>query len=248
MNKNALDKRRLDDAKEHLRIIKNELNVASNELSSVLSELNDAREELANVMSKASADKIRAVSMLKEANERLAIADQRELEIQEHEKEVRKQEQNFKDKKVEKEKELREIETQHQRYLAELSNEIEDQEDERNRLSLITFSMEEGIEELEDKRSKILDETRKIEAEEKLVRESMLQSQKEYNRFLEQKQAESDAIVAEINSNKDKIAMPLQKLALEEFRLDKKKRNLDILIKRFRKEFKKLHPNIEPKI
>lgn len=69
--------------------------------------------------------------------------------------------------------------------------------------------------------------------------------QNDFNRFVKEKDIEKSNILLEIKIEKDKIQKPMELLAEANFFIDRKKKNLDTLIARFRKEFGKLHPELE---
>ncbi len=65
---------------------------------------------------------------------------------------------------------------------------------------------------------------------------------------LKEKEEEYKNLIAEIEDIRQKTADPYKKLEAREKLVEIKERNLNLYISRFRKEFKKLHPNLEPKI
>lgn len=236
----------LDDYKAQLNTIKKNIQIANDEMVSILSKKAEAEEDYDQVLSdiKIADNKLSlTLSRCEEENQKIETRKSK-LSIAEDELSQKissfdvyiKQEQDKLDKLAkDKQKEISNLDSQ----IADRQNQLINIESEIDKLNV-------HIEDLElSKRSLI----KTIDSTEKQFNKDM----KEFDSITKDKikkikilEVELGELETKLNFEVDKVKEPRKLLELREQELDKREANLRVLITRFKKEFKKIHPNQDP--
>ena len=239
---------KLENATEHLRVTENNLNIVSGNLNILVSKKVKLEQDI---------EKLTLISQQKEKEIHDFLDKSKDLKISlnnkviDTENFVKESEQRIVQNKKELLKILLDIDNITTKYntfcslkekeVSELLVKVKMLElEESSSIKKLDSIMDEIAEKI-SLRNQISDEIIKFNTEQSDVLIKISDKIKEKNKELSK-------IEETILEEKDKIKMPLESLALAELKLKKKEDNLNILIARFRKEFKKLHPDLEFKL
>lgn len=237
-----------DDLLAQHTVIKGNIQVANDELSSILVKKDDAEDELEEVLKESERITNKTAIAQQKLIEESNLLEARRLSVErleeEHQSKVASFNSFVENKTIEIEKQIAEATAK----LAELNEAI-------SKLSTLKENEYQTLTALKEQRTNIESEIAKLTTVLNGLSDKVLNQQEESNKFIALKKKEivellenKYAIEQEIELAKQKILLPQQLLddRIDEF--EKREKNLTILINRFRKEFKKLHPDQNPAI
>lgn len=248
MNKTGITKIKIDDSKEHLRVILSEIDIQSKQLGDILKKIEDTNTELESKKETISKYSEYHNNLISEVDNKLTVLSTREEKIN-------KESSLLDSKKIEIEDQLnlirRDIEKSKKEQEQSISSHLSQLQILTETLTMLNVNVK-NIEkkisttdsllmEKETYLSELNNEITKKEEE----KNTLLIS---YDRFVKDSEGKMEVIRNNIEIEKSKIENPMKLLAETDIQTKKKQRNLDILIARFRKEFKKLHPDLDPQI
>jgi len=135
-----------------------------------------------------------------------------------------------------------------ERGISELNNEIVSLSTKAKDLSLDNEKKNKSIDELNSEIITLSDSRNNINKEVLNLEENRDTIIKKIDKEIKEKNNELSLIKEEVELERQKIVMPLMALQERESVVEKRENNLEILFLRFKKEFKKMYPNLEPKI
>lgn len=242
------EKLKLENTKEHLNVVLGNLRIANNELALVLKE---AREKKVSVDE--SNKKLRQLGIvyekiLSDIRERNTVINNREKSITEREEKVSSDEEDSKRRldslnSIVKyaEDRLTRLELDYKKYRHELTVDLGK---ETEKIESLLYE----IETYEDTKNKISQDIKELENERIRLDTEIENSKRTLKDLKAEEERELSRIRIEIELEKEKIARPMELLAETSAIVDKKQKNLSTLEARFRKEFKRIHPNLNPPI
>jgi rRNA maturation protein Rpf1 len=248
MNNTGIIQIKSADAKEHLRITLDEVRAQNKILNLILKKKEDTELYISNKLEQFAKDAEYNAVVIQDTNARLKKIDTREREIILKSVELDEKKEKIKSELDSLKAKILDVSTKFNQNLSIYNDEITSKKEDLKELDVSIYSLskkESKLIELVDELSSKLDLLEKTIYEKKEEKEKILN---DLSSFVTQSKKEKDKINKEIQEERNKITNPMKLLAESDLYIKKKQRNLDILIDRFRKEFKKLHPTLEPKI
>lgn len=239
---------KIDNFREHLKVLKRDIDIANKTLSEILKKnkesIETSQKNLNDLAILSASKKAEVDNLIGEIKIRNKDADDRDNKLTIRENKIKEENKKLEDSLT---------------LYSEKINKLNAEESVLTHdIKLLQTSKDEIIADLESAKSKleeILDESAEamnrkytIEKSLKEMEAKMEKQTKEIQLSISEKMVELSKIEEKILDEKEKIVLPKRNLELLRDEIDKKQNNLNILVARFRKEFKKLHPDLEPKI
>ena len=240
--------RQLDNHKEQLKVTKVELTSVNNELSKAL-------KEKGSVLADISKLKDISIKISQENSEILNGCKQLQSELQHKEDTLSNKEQDIKKRELAsikyievEQKKLSDKETKHNTEVVKLKEKIDKEQKELDKLIEIRdkyLLMNENL----DKDIKLLSKNKSnIESARDILIKDGDREMKKLDKEIKEKSSLLEKINKKVFKNQQLIEEPMKALELESKKLDRKKKNLDVMIMRFNKTFKKHYPTQELKL
>lgn len=248
MNTSGIIEIKIADSKEHLRVISDEVHIQNEILNSKLSKIKELDEQIEARQKELEEIAIKNISITADTDSKLTILADKQNKYLEQERYIVKlvEDSGVELKKISDEtiKTKKDYDYNLSCYIEEVKKLGEELVSKTKEIDNLNTKIEE-LSSILDIKSK---ELTQLENDTKKKEEEKDRLLKEHDRFVKESAAQKSNILLEIENEKSKISNPMKLLSESNHYLDKKKRNLDILIARFRKEFKKLHPDLDPQI
>jgi chromosome segregation ATPase len=242
------EKKKLENSKAHLQVILGNIRVANNELSLLHKEIAGAEEKLDDIMNDIPLASDRHAEILIQTEQQLKkLADKEELLekkgiILEANTSVWEERISFlKAEQVRIQNEMKQNIATSTKTLKETEHELLKKSTELEKLKEQNKKYEQSIKE-KDKEYQSLERLVNNILKEKEEAEGLLE------RFKRNSSKEMEKITASIESEKKKIKRPMELLQEANDFVDQKTRNMEILERRLRKQFKMMFPDQEPLI
>lgn len=248
MNLEALKKVKTANAEEHLKVVLQDVNIANNELTKILSSIANAQEILKSYNDRIE-DKSKEFARISiEADEIIKRAKFSETKIIEANEDLTRKQNAFDSEKQARiltldilDKKIKEASQYYDGAILDYEKQLESKrveiQDLETELSFLVEDIEDGSIELKNIRNEI---------EEKKKEKEVLEN--EFNRFVANSKKEREEIQNKIKEELLIVENPRKLINQREIEVSRRERDVWILIKRFRKEFVKLHPTLDPKI
>lgn len=237
-----------ENATEHLRILEKNIIIVNDTISKLLLDKKNLSKKLAELEDTYSKKCVELEKTLTETKNSVIHSDNKILDAQkimiESNKVVKSNEQSVLNLK----ERISELENEYNALKLRGDASIRNMEIERERLLNEIESAKARLDDIMDEvaeRISIRNNTQDEITKFKLEQTDLLL---DVSAKLKEKTKELTRLDKVISEEKDKIKMPLESLHKREIELHNREVNLSILIERFRKEFKKLHPNLDFKV
>lgn len=236
------DNLKLQNSKEHLKVVLSNIHIASEELSGILSQIKDARFSLADVIEyrdKIISDNLRIVS---EQNEHSAQQDRRENNLIERETKLDTQENELEDKITKSESILKEIIRNISIFRSQHEDAIRHHTEKVNELKCNISSLEEQTKQNEEIIKEKLFIKQSIENEITRLNSESEEAQKSLDKFRKDSAVEMEKTRAELQDEINKTSVPRETLRAEQEKLEILKSDLDIIKDRLKQQFMEQNP------
>jgi len=239
---------KLNNFKEHRKIILSNLKDANLELTKILAE-RDILEVAVNKIKKNLLSESEKVSLLRGiAVEISRTIDNQILEIEQNKKLHKEEITSF----VYNVEILKDVETQLKAKINSLGKELELLVEKTNLQKnsidkvieskyIIKAELDNDIVNLDNTRHELFLEITELEHKKN-------NEIKDLDKSISKAREDYELVLQKVNDEREKVKLPLESLDAREKEIERKEHNLQILTMRFKKEFKKLHPDLEPKI
>jgi len=244
MNIKGLKDLSISDKEEHLRLILLEIDTQNKVLSNILSD-KDFNLEIINSLKKQI---LLLESEINKLDNNILEKEKKLNEIETSYEETLNKKKKISSDIVVLEKKLKKLVNEFNENITIYEQRIDFLKEEYKNINTEIIRLTNIITEKEDY---ILQKDIKIKAlqeESDLIKKDIDNIKRDRNLFISRFNNERDELIIEIDKARNSILRPMQLLAETNQTVESRERNLGVLIKRFRKEFKKMHPNQEPKI
>ena len=233
----------LQNNKEHLQIVLDNLRIANGELSSVLVELKIAKSILESL-------KTERGDVISDIESRKKVINEKENVLIEKEISLNKQELDLNDKRSDIALELEKLQAKMQTVLNDISFElsnhnkiIEDKKKEIAELDNNILSLKEKNNEQKDTANKISEDIKKLENERDRINSEIEEKSKTSERTRISLEAELEDTRRRVDIELERVSVPMEQLKLQESVVDRKLKNLEIIKKRLTKQFRVQNPD-----
>lgn len=173
---------------------------------------------------------------------------EKELKLIKKEKELSAKEQEQDNKISETKTKLENIRKEINLIISSKKEELNFMENKITMLNALAKDKEEQYELTKDNFNTMFSDLQTLNIEKEEVAKKLDDSKKELNRFIIDSNKQKEQISSEIEKMKESISIPMETLNAKDYDLTKREKNLAVMIGRFRREFKKIYPNQDPKI
>ena len=246
MNKEFLTKVKTANAEEHLKVTLKDVDIANSELSKVLKKTLELQKILTSFEESIEESSIKLSSINKESSDKLKAIENAKDNLENQSIELDK-------KKIKIDKEVQEkiliiidLENKFNSNMVYYKNTITDFETKIGALNSNISKLESIEKDLLSSIKGSSKELTDIQNENSKKKEEKELLEKEYNRFVINSNKEKQEVAQLINVEKEKIANPMKLLLSTKSEVERRERDVGILIKGFRREFAKLHPTLNP--
>jgi len=240
--------RQLDNSKEQLRVTKSELQSVNNELSKALLKKGSVLDSIKELIIENSEIKKDSKIKLRELKVRGMELDNKESGLSMREEDINRNELTSIMKIEDEQKKLDSNKTNYSKRLADLTDKIGQSE-----LKLIEVS--ESIKTNTKIKKDLTKEVKTLSTENNKLDSKLAKLEINYSEdlvildnMISKKNQELDSINNQILTEQQKTGSAEKAIAIEHKKLERRKRNLDIMIARFNKTFKKYYPSLELKV
>ena len=240
--------RQLDNSKEQLRVTKSELQSVNNELSKALLKKGSVLDSIKELIIENSEIKKDSKIKLRELKVRGMELDNKESGLSMREEDINRNELTSIMKIEDEQKKLDSNKTNYSKRLADLTDKIGQSE-----LKLIEVS--ESIKTNTKIKKDLTKEVKTLSTENNKLDSKLAKLEINYSEdlvildnMISKKNQELDSINNQILTEQQKTGSAEQSIAIEHKKLERRKKNLDTIIARFNKTFKKNYPRLELKV
>lgn len=240
--------RQLDNSKEQLRVIKSELQSVNNELSKALLKKGSVLDSIKELIIENSEIKKDSNIKLRELKVRGMELDNKESGLSMREEDINRNELTSIMKIEDEQKKLDSNKTNYSKRLADLTDKIGQSE-----LKLIEVS--ESIKTNTKIKKDLTKEVKTLSTENNKLDSKLAKLEINYSEdlvildnMISKKNQELDSINNQILTEQQKTGSAEKAIAIEHKKLERRKKNLDTIIARFNKTFKKNYPRLELKV
>lgn len=248
MNKTRLQSIKIADSVEHLRIITDEVRIQNDTLNKLLSEKKRILDDISNAELKLIEIKRESSSIMDEASKLLKIAKDKEISVSDKESKIIILKKETEDYLSSKEKEIEDKKNYANSFIEIIRKESDSLIKSVSLMKEEKLSLESLLKSMERNISEATRELKTVDLEVFKKKEELAKLIQELDSFVASSNEKRKLINEEIEAEKKKVEKPLQMLIEKEVEIKRKDGNLKTLVARFKKEFKKLHPDLDPKI
>lgn len=242
------EKLKLENTKEHLRIVQENLRIANSKLEESLAVRKEEDIKLENVKAESARILQESALTLQTIKERTVQLDNREASVTERENKITLSEE-INVKEIEKaQAKLKEIEASGVAKLTEKKVELEQATSDFNRAIELYSHYSLLAEEKNKELTLVLETIHKENIELELLITQRKEEEVYFSKFKEDAEKEKKEIQLLIESEKEKIEAPMQLLLVTEDRVDRKLRNAELLRARIQTTFDENYPGVEAKL
>lgn len=245
---NTEEKIQIDNYKAQYNSVMANIAVANDELQNVFRKTADAKSKLSSVESEMREKSAELDRIIRESESLNALADSKLATVEKAEQYIAQKQADL-ELRVNAESKKREDEIRiHERKRQELESQIKENTDEFLKLVKSVSIQKEANKEINQIVREKIDERNRLENEVRQLESQMRDASETFTKKIEKYKKELEEAQRLVQEEKEKVARPLEFLKLREAVVAKKEKNLNIMVNRFKKEFKKLHPNLEIKL
>lgn len=248
MNLEALKKVKTANAEEHLRVVLQDVNIANNELNKILNSISNAQEILKSYNDRIEGKSKEFAQISIQCDETLNRTKLIESKvIKANEDLVAKQREFDKGKETrlfvikELDKKINQITNDYKLLVIGFENSIKEKRELIDKLESKYQLLVKDVNSSALELAKLNNEIQKTKEEKSIL-------ENELNRFVANSSKQREEIEKKIALELSTVENPRKLLKERETEVARRERDVGILIRRFRKEFGKLHPTLDPQI